>query len=106
MKRSVRGCGDGWVRAGPDEAKKLGSEFCAARVSVVRERPSGGLRNPGEGGRRRVDHPGDLLHGDQHVVVVIPHEIAERIPEPRSASPQTSSASSRPARPKASPSST
>ena len=81
MKRSVRGCGDGWVRAGPDEAKKLGSEFCAARVSVVRERPSGGLRNPGEGGRRRVDHPGDLLHGDQHVVVVIPHEIAERIPE-------------------------
>ena len=26
-------------------------------------------------------NPGDLLHGDQHGVVVIPHEIAERIPE-------------------------
>ena len=25
-------------------------------------------------------NPGDLLHGDQHGVVVIPHEIAERIP--------------------------
>ncbi|MBW2146896.1 MAG: RraA family protein [Deltaproteobacteria bacterium] len=26
-------------------------------------------------------HPGDLLHGDQHGVCVIPHEIARRIPE-------------------------
>ena len=26
-------------------------------------------------------NPGDLLHGDQHGVVVIPSEIAERIPE-------------------------
>ena len=26
-------------------------------------------------------NPGDLLHGDQHGVVVIPNEIAERIPE-------------------------
>ena len=26
-------------------------------------------------------NPGDLMHGDQHGVVTIPHEIAERIPE-------------------------
>ena len=26
-------------------------------------------------------NPGDLLHGDQHGVVMIPHEIAERIPD-------------------------
>jgi len=50
-------------------------------------------------------NPGDLLHGDQHGVVMIPHEIAERIPEAAERVAADEQRISRPVRPKALPSS-
>jgi regulator of RNase E activity RraA len=71
---------DGTVRDLP-EAEALGFHFFSAHVSVSHAYVHmvdfglpvkvGGL----------VIRPGDLLHGDQHGVVVIPPEIADRIPE-------------------------
>jgi len=71
---------DGTVRDLP-EAEALGFQFFSAHVSVSHAYVHmvdfglpvkvGGL----------VIHPGDLLHGDQHGVVVIPPEIAAKIPE-------------------------
>src|SRR2546428_4474421 len=71
---------DGSVRD-LDEVRRLGFQFCAARVSVSHAN----VRLVDFGIPVKVGgvwiNPGDLLHGDQHGVVVIPHEIAERIPE-------------------------
>lgn len=71
---------DGTVRDLP-EAEALGFHFFSAHVSVSHAYVHmvdfglpvklGGL----------VVRPGDLLHGDQHGVVVIPPEIAAQIPE-------------------------
>lgn len=71
---------DGTVRDLP-EAEALGFHFFSAHVSVSHAYihmvdfglpvKVGGL----------VIRPGDLLHGDQHGVIVIPPEIAARIPE-------------------------
>jgi len=71
---------DGTVRDLP-EAEALGFHFFSAHVSVSHAYihmvdfglpvKVGGL----------VLRPGDLLHGDQHGVVVIPPEIAARIPD-------------------------
>ena len=71
---------DGTVRDLP-EAEALGFHFFSSHVSVSHAYihmvdfglpvKLGGL----------VVRPGDLLHGDQHGVVVIPPEIAARIPE-------------------------
>jgi regulator of RNase E activity RraA len=71
---------DGTVRDLP-EAEALGFHFFSAHVSVSHAYVHmvdfglpvkvGGL----------VVQPGDLLHGDQHGVVVIPPDIAPRIPE-------------------------
>ncbi|MGH7321324.1 MAG: RraA family protein [Candidatus Rokuibacteriota bacterium] len=71
---------DGTVRDLP-EAEALGFRFFSAHVSVSHAYihmvdfglpvKVGGL----------VVRPGDLLHGDQHGVIVIPPEIAARIPE-------------------------
>jgi 4-hydroxy-4-methyl-2-oxoglutarate aldolase len=71
---------DGTVRDLP-EAEALGFHFFSAHVSVSHAYihmvdfglpvKVGGL----------VIHPGDVLHGDQHGVVVIPPAIAEKIPD-------------------------
>src|SRR2546427_2131124 len=71
---------DGSVRD-LDEVRKLGFQFSAAHVSVSHANVhmvDFGI--PVEVGGVWIN-PGDLLHGDQHGVVLIPHEIAERIPE-------------------------
>jgi regulator of RNase E activity RraA len=71
---------DGTVRDLP-EAEALGFHFFSAHASVSHAYVHmldfglpvkvGGL----------VIQPGDLLHGDRHGVVVIPHDIATRVPE-------------------------
>jgi regulator of RNase E activity RraA len=71
---------DGSVRD-LDEVRALGFQFCAAHVSVSHANVHmvdfgipikvGGV----------LIKPGDLIHGDQHGVCTIPHEIAARIPE-------------------------
>jgi regulator of RNase E activity RraA len=71
---------DGSVRD-LDEVRALGFQFCAAHVSVSHANVHmvdfgipikvGGV----------LIKPGDLLHGDQHGVCTIPHDIAARIPE-------------------------
>jgi regulator of RNase E activity RraA len=71
---------DGSVRD-LDEVRALGFQFCAAHVSVSHANVHmvdfgipikvGGV----------LVKPGDLIHGDQHGVCTIPHEIAARIPE-------------------------
>ena len=71
---------DGSVRD-LDEVGKLGFQFCAAHVSVSHANVhlvDFGI--PVKVGGVWIN-PGDLLHGDQHGVVAIPHEIAERVPE-------------------------
>ena len=71
---------DGSVRD-LDEVRRLGFHFCAAHVSVSHANVhlvDFGI--PVKVGAVWINL-GDLLHGDQHGVVVIPHEIAERIPE-------------------------
>jgi len=63
------------------EVRALGFQFCAAHVSVSHawvHMMDFGL--PVKVGGLWVK-PGDLLHGDQHGVVSIPHEIASKIPE-------------------------
>jgi regulator of RNase E activity RraA len=71
---------DGSVRD-LDEVRALGFQFCAAHVSVSHANVHmvdfgipikvGGV----------LIKPGDLIHGDQHGVCTIPHEIASKIPE-------------------------
>jgi regulator of RNase E activity RraA len=71
---------DGSVRD-LDEVRALGFQFCAAHVSVSHANVHmvdfgipikvGGV----------LIKPGDLIHGDQHGVCTIPHEVAARIPE-------------------------
>ena len=71
---------DGSVRD-LDEVRALGFQFCAAHVSVSHANVHmvdfgipikvGGV----------LIKPGDLIHGDQHGVCTIPHEIAAKIPE-------------------------
>ena len=71
---------DGSVRD-LDEVRALGFQFCAAHVSVSHANihmVDFGL--PVKVGGVWIK-PGDLVHGDQHGVVTVPHEIAPRIPE-------------------------
>jgi regulator of RNase E activity RraA len=71
---------DGSVRD-LDEVRALGFQFAAAHVSVSHayvHMVDFGL--PVKVGGLWVK-PGDLVHGDQHGVVTIPPEIAERVPE-------------------------
>lgn len=71
---------DGSVRD-LDGVRALGFQFCAAHVSVSHafvHMVDFGL--PVKVGGCWIK-PGDLLHGDQHGVVTIPHEIAGTIPE-------------------------
>ena len=71
---------DGTVRDLP-EAEALGFHFFSSHVSVSHayiHMVDFGLPVKVAG---LVIRPGDLLHGDQHGVVVIPPEIAPRIPE-------------------------
>src|SRR3989442_11062370 len=71
---------DGSVRD-LDEVRRLGFQFSAAHVSVSHANVhlvDFGI--PVKVGGVWIN-PGDLLHGDQHGVVTIPLEIAERIPE-------------------------
>jgi len=71
---------DGSVRD-LDEVRRLRFQFCAAHVSVSHANVHlVDFGTPVKVGGVWIN-PGDLLHGDQHGVVVIPHEIAERIPE-------------------------
>jgi 4-hydroxy-4-methyl-2-oxoglutarate aldolase len=71
---------DGSVRD-LDEVRALGFQFCAAHVSVSHANVhmvDFGI--PVKVGGLWIK-PGDLVHGDQHGVCTIPHEIAPRIPE-------------------------
>lgn len=71
---------DGSVRD-LDEVRALGFQFCAAHVSVSHANVhmvDFGI--PVKVGGVWVK-PGDLIHGDQHGVVTIPHDIAAGIPE-------------------------
>jgi 4-hydroxy-4-methyl-2-oxoglutarate aldolase len=71
---------DGSVRD-LDEVRALGFQFCAAHVSVSHANVHmvdfgvpikvGGV----------LIKPGDLVHGDQHGVCTVPHDIANKIPE-------------------------
>ena len=71
---------DGSVRD-LDEARKLSFHFCAAHVSVSHPNVhTVDFGIPVKLGGVWIN-PGDLLHSDQHGVVMIPDEIAERIPE-------------------------
>jgi len=64
-----------------DEVRALNFQFCAAHVSVSHANVHmvdfgipikvGGV----------LIKPGDLIHGDQHGVVTIPHDIATGIPD-------------------------
>ncbi len=70
---------DGSVRD-LDEVRALGFQFCAAHVSVSHANVhmvDFGI--PIKVGGVWVK-PGDLIHGDQHGVCTIPHDIAARIP--------------------------
>jgi len=71
---------DGSVRD-LDEVRALGFQFCAAHVSVSHANVhmvDFGI--PVKVGGVWIK-PGDLVHGDQHGVVSVPHEIAGQIPE-------------------------
>jgi 4-hydroxy-4-methyl-2-oxoglutarate aldolase len=71
---------DGSVRD-LEEVRALGFQFCAAHVSVSHANVhmvDFGI--PVKVGGLWINS-GDLIHGDQHGVVTIPHEIASRIPE-------------------------
>lgn len=71
---------DGSVRD-LEEVRGLGFQFCAAHVSVSHANVhmvDFGI--PVKVGGLWVK-PGDLIHGDQHGVVTIPHEVAAQIPE-------------------------
>lgn len=71
---------DGSVRD-LEEVRGLGFQFCAAHVSVSHANVhmvDFGI--PVKVGGLWIK-PGDLIHGDQHGVVTIPHEIAAQIPE-------------------------
>jgi regulator of RNase E activity RraA len=71
---------DGSVRD-LDEVRALGFQFCAAHISVSHANVhmvDFGI--PIKVGGVWVK-PGDLIHGDQHGVCTIPHDIAARIPE-------------------------
>jgi 4-hydroxy-4-methyl-2-oxoglutarate aldolase len=71
---------DGSVRD-LDEVRALGFQFCAAHVSVSHANVhmvDFGI--PVKVGGLWIK-PGDLVHGDQHGVCTIPHEITPRIPE-------------------------
>jgi 4-hydroxy-4-methyl-2-oxoglutarate aldolase len=70
---------DGSVRD-LDEVRALGFQFCAAHVSVSHANVhmvDFGI--PVKVGGVFIK-PGDLVHGDQHGVVTIPHDVADRIP--------------------------
>jgi regulator of RNase E activity RraA len=70
---------DGSVRD-LDEVRALGFQVCAAHVSVSHANVhlvAFGI--PVKVGGVWIA-PGDLLHGDQHGVLSIPHELADRIP--------------------------
>jgi regulator of RNase E activity RraA len=71
---------DGSVRD-LDEVRALGFQFCAAHVSVSHANVhmvDFGI--PVKVGGVWIK-PGDVVHGDQHGVVTIPHEVAPGIPE-------------------------
>lgn len=71
---------DGSVRD-LEEVRALGFQFCAAHVSVSHANVhmvDFGI--PVKVGGVWIK-PGDLVHGDQHGVLTIPHEIAAQIPE-------------------------
>ncbi|PYO32247.1 MAG: hypothetical protein DMD86_12135 [Candidatus Rokuibacteriota bacterium] len=71
---------DGSVRD-LDEVRALGFQFCAAHVSVSHANVhmvDFGI--PVKVGGVWIK-PGDLIHGDEHGVLTIPHETAAQIPE-------------------------
>jgi regulator of RNase E activity RraA len=71
---------DGSVRD-LDEVRALGFQFCAAHVSVSHANVHlVDFGMPVKVGGVWIQ-PGDLIHADQHGAVVIPHDIAERIPQ-------------------------
>ena len=71
---------DGSVRD-LDEVRALGFQFCAAHVSVSHANiHMVDFNLPVKVGGVWIK-PGDLVHGDQHGVVTVPHEIAAQIPE-------------------------
>jgi 4-hydroxy-4-methyl-2-oxoglutarate aldolase len=71
---------DGSVRD-LDEVRALGFQFCAAHVSVSHANvPMVDFGIPIKVGGVWI-RPGDLLHADQHGVVIVPPEIAASIPE-------------------------
>ncbi len=64
-----------------DEVRVLGFQFCAAHVSVSHANVHLiDFALPVKVGGVWIK-PGDLMHGDQHGVLTIPLEIAEKIPE-------------------------
>lgn len=63
------------------EVRALGFQFCAAYVSVSHANVHlVDFNLPVKVGGVWI-HPGDLIHGDQHGVVTVPHAIADKIPE-------------------------
>lgn len=70
---------DGSVRD-LDEVRAIGFQFCAASVSVSHANVHiVDFGVPVKVGGVWIE-PGELIHGDQHGVVTIPHEVAVRIP--------------------------
>lgn len=63
------------------EVRALGFQFCAAHVSVSHANVHlVDFNLPVKVGGVWIN-PGDLLHGDQHGVLTVPHAIADRIPQ-------------------------
>ena len=76
-----RGQGAQWGEVQANIHRALGFQFCAAHVSVSHANVhmvDFGI--PVKVGGVWVK-PGDLIHGDQHGVLTIPHETAAQIPE-------------------------
>ncbi len=71
---------DGSVRD-LNEVRALGFQFCAACVSVSHANVHlVDFNLPVKVGGVWIN-PGDLVHGDQHGVLTIPHEVADKVPE-------------------------
>lgn len=63
------------------EVRALGFQFCAAHVSVSHANIHlVDFNLPVKVGGVWIN-PGDLIHGDQHGVLTIPHEVADKVPE-------------------------
>jgi regulator of RNase E activity RraA len=63
------------------EVRALGSQFCATHVSVSHANVHlVDFNLPVKVGGVWIS-PDDLIHGDQHGVLTVPHSIADKIPE-------------------------